>query len=147
MRTEMSKAEAITRIDRFLSYLEKIYTPQCDYDEALIRKDDITAFVIARDALKEQRPHGEWIDRSDGGRIRYPFWERYECSKCGAKSENTNFCPNCGADNRPREEENNEAYLPFDLSAWEDEDNGGCQENVIDTDDFINEIGADLNGF
>ena len=61
MRTEMSKAEAITRIDRFLAYLEEIYTPQCDCEEALIRKDDITAFVIARDALKEQRPHGEWI--------------------------------------------------------------------------------------
>lgn len=64
MRIEMSKAEAITRIDRFLAYLEKIYTPQCDYDEALIRKDDITAFVIARDALKEQRPHGEWKTES-----------------------------------------------------------------------------------
>lgn len=47
---------------------------------------------------------GEWIDRSDGGRIRYPFWERYECSKCGAKSEDTNFCPNCGADMRGEEE-------------------------------------------
>ena len=56
MRIEMSKAEAITRIDRLLAYLEKIYTPQCDYDGALIRKDDITALVIARDALKEQRP-------------------------------------------------------------------------------------------
>ena len=57
------------------------------------------AIDMAIEALKE-RPHGEWIDRSDGGRIRYPFWERYECSKCGAKSENTNFCPNCGADMR-----------------------------------------------
>jgi len=47
--------------------------------------------------LEQQRPHGEWIDRSDGGRIRYAFWERYECSECGAKSEYTNYCPNCGA--------------------------------------------------
>lgn len=54
----------------------------------------------------ETRPHGEWIDRSDGGRIRYPFWERYECSKCGAKSENTNFCPQCGSDNRPKGKKN-----------------------------------------
>lgn len=55
-------------------------------------------------ALYEQkRPNGEWIDRSDGGRIKYPFWERYECSKCGAKSENTNFCSNCGADMREGE--------------------------------------------
>jgi len=47
--------------------------------------------------LEPDRPHGEWIDRSDGGRIRYAFWERYECSECGAKSEYTNYCPNCGA--------------------------------------------------
>lgn len=52
--------------------------------------------------LDNTEDFGEWIDRSDGGRIRYPFWERYECSKCGAKSEDTNFCPNCGSDNRPR---------------------------------------------
>ena len=48
---------------------------------------------------------GEWIDRSDSGRIRYPFWERYECSKCGAKSDYTNFCPNCGADMRKEGED------------------------------------------
>ena len=57
------------------------------------------------DELEKDRPHGEWIDRSDGGRIRYPFWERYECSKCGAKSEDTNFCPNCGADMRKEGDE------------------------------------------
>lgn len=61
---------------------------------ALFVQDDKTAFPTV------ERPHGEWIDRSDGGRIRYSFWERYECSKCGAKSENTNFCSNCGADMR-----------------------------------------------
>ena len=91
MRTEMSKAEAITRIDRFLSYLEKIYTPQCDCEEALIRMDDITAFVIARDALKEQRPHGEWVDK---------IYDVATCSKCsyrGGNFHNFNFCPNCGA--------------------------------------------------
>lgn len=47
----MTREEAITRIDRFLAYLEKIYTPQCDYEEALIRKDDITAFLIATESF------------------------------------------------------------------------------------------------
>ena len=57
--------------------------------------------------LKErERPHGEWIDLSDG-------WQEgtYECSNCKAEfvlTEGTpedneyNFCPNCGSDNRPR---------------------------------------------
>lgn len=41
---------------------------------------------------------GEWVDRN--GNIVFPFWERYECSECGARSDNKNFCPNCGADMR-----------------------------------------------
>lgn len=39
--------------------------------------------------------HGKWIDRN--GAIVAPFWERYECSECGARSDNSNYCPNCGA--------------------------------------------------
>lgn len=61
--------------------------------------------IIPVAELDTTEDSGEWIDRSDGGRIIYPFWERYECSKCGAKSENTNFCPNCGADMREGEAE------------------------------------------
>ncbi|MBO7695990.1 MAG: hypothetical protein J6T10_25430 [Methanobrevibacter sp.] len=55
------------------------------------------------------RPHGEWIDLSDG-------WQEgtYECSNCktefvlieGTPEDNEyNFCPNCGADMRKRGEE------------------------------------------
>ena len=97
MKPEMSNAEAITRIDRFLSYLEEIWTPQCDCEEALIRRDDITAFVIARDALKEQRPHGEWImHKNFDGYLRF-----YECSNCNhTQGYLTDFCDTCGADMR-----------------------------------------------
>ena len=94
----MSKAEAITRIDRFLSYLEEIYTPQCDCEEALIRKDDITAFVIARDALKEQRPHGEWRDFSDMGFVECPFCEH--ATTCDDNIEELHYCFFCGAELR-----------------------------------------------
>ena len=62
--------------------------------------------IIPVAELDTTEDSGEWIDRSDGGRIIYPFWERYECSKCGAKSENTNFCPNCGASMRVKDELN-----------------------------------------
>lgn len=44
------------------------------------------------------RQQGEWIDRSDGGRILNPWWETYECSKCGQYGTRIwNFCPQCGA--------------------------------------------------
>ena len=45
--------------------------------------------------------HGKWIDRN--GATVAPFWERYECSLCGARSNDSNFCPNCGADMRGEE--------------------------------------------
>lgn len=44
---------------------------------------------------------GHWIDRSEGGRIKYPWMEAHECDKCGEYgSAAWNFCPNCGADMR-----------------------------------------------
>lgn len=44
--------------------------------------------------------HGKWINREYGmkrdGKT-YPFWERYECSICGERADQTAYCPNCGA--------------------------------------------------
>lgn len=57
-------------------------------------------------AIPSARPKGEWIDRSDGGRILHPWWESYECNQCGYEGSGAwNFCPNCGSDNREREGE------------------------------------------
>ena len=58
------------------------------------------ALIIAIDALKDTH-HGKWIDLSDGGRIRLPWWEHSKCSNCGYLGSGTaNFCPNCKADMR-----------------------------------------------
>ena len=50
-------------------------------------------------ALPSAEPKtGEWIDRSDGGRIKYPWWESCKCNQCGEYGSGAyNFCPNCGA--------------------------------------------------
>ena len=47
--------------------------------------------------------HGRWIDRN--GNIVAPFWERYECSECGARSDNSKYCHNCGARMDAQEDE------------------------------------------
>lgn len=46
-------------------------------------------------AIPSAQRTGKWIDRN--GVIVAPFWERYECSECGARSDNSKYCPNCGA--------------------------------------------------
>lgn len=41
---------------------------------------------------------GKWIDRSEGGRIRIPWWESHKCDQCGYVGSGVwNFCPSCGA--------------------------------------------------
>ena len=58
--------------------------------------DFITQALVQVPSVSPKR--GEWIDRSDGGRILNPWWENYECSKCGQYGTRIwNFCPNCGA--------------------------------------------------
>jgi len=52
------------------------------------------------DGLQGIRPKSEWIKMSD----RYGVY--FACKKCGYDRERaiTNFCPNCGADMRGRED-------------------------------------------
>lgn len=47
-----------------------------------------------------KRPHGKWIKKTDGlPHLVKVVW--FVCSECGVqKSEETTFCPNCGADMR-----------------------------------------------
>ena len=60
---------------------------------------------MAIEALKEQRPQGEWIDtgtiwtETDNG---FEAWETsYKCSECGnLLREKKPFCDECGADMR-----------------------------------------------
>lgn len=90
----MTKAEAIERLEndccKSRVYCE-LYPDACQKEECEI--------YMAIEALKE-RPTGKWIDRSDGGRILYPWWETCECSQCGEYGSGAyDFCPNCGSYN------------------------------------------------
>lgn len=57
-----------------------------------VSKEDIDS---APTVEAEPVRHGRWIDRN--GNIVAPFWERYECSICGARSDESEYCPHCGA--------------------------------------------------
>lgn len=69
------------------------------------------ALFYAVEALKKQRPHGEWIEKH------CDYGVYYRCSNCHKMPPNyecdykegaikTNFCPNCGASMRKEGEQN-----------------------------------------
>lgn len=60
---------------------------------------------------EEIRPHGEWVAREDMDYLdeNKVVHNHFECKKCGfihdfidGHTAQYNFCPNCGADMRPR---------------------------------------------
>lgn len=63
-----------------------------------------TAYLMAIEALKDERPHGKWI--IDGHHIRCDRCNEYICNtdREGNKIPD-NFCPNCGADMREADKE------------------------------------------
>lgn len=76
----------------------------------------IEAFNKAIDALKAERPKGEWIKGREisrtmlGYKVEHIDYKDYTCSNCGLVLDNLlyyydgspfyKFCPNCGADMR-----------------------------------------------
>lgn len=50
-----------------------------------------------------ERPHGEWLECKDDN-----FCKCSECYQIVMSEERSNFCPNCGSDNRKREGEASE---------------------------------------
>ena len=77
---------------KWSEYVEHLPSTQPDLSEY---SDKLWRAAYERGKAEAQRMPGRWIDRN--GNIVAPFWERYECSECGARSDNTNYCPNCGA--------------------------------------------------
>ena len=59
------------------------------------------------------RPQGQWIDKGWKGDWQFETdgrgncWYEYECSECGyiKRGGKSNYCPNCGADMRKREDQ------------------------------------------
>jgi len=50
------------------------------------------ALSMALDALKEERPHGEWIPCKDDN-----FCKCSECKQIVMSEERSNYCSSCGA--------------------------------------------------
>lgn len=103
----LKEAECVTRQGK---------TGQCCRDEmgcgacALVMEDVkiLEAYLMACKALEEPK-QGEWISlektRCKGQLL--PFWRTHECSVCSSTGQGDfNFCPNCGADMRVKDELN-----------------------------------------
>ena len=64
-----------------------------------------TGNILRLPSVQPTRPTGRWINLENTkykGQV-LPFWDRYECSKCGGHGKGTfNYCPNCGADMREK---------------------------------------------
>lgn len=62
---------------------------------------NMTSVQEILERLPSAQRKGKWLDRTDDGRIVYPWWARCECSQCENEGyEAWEFCPNCGADMR-----------------------------------------------
>lgn len=62
---------------------------------------DLIEVLSAIKAIPSARPKGKWIYQ-----FRDSENEEYRCSVCGfPQGFKPNFCPNCGSDNREREDE------------------------------------------
>ena len=94
--SEMSREEAIAILE----------TAREQYANNCIKE----AFDMAIEALKEQRPRGEWLISPDKTRACCPFchtqWEdASEIAILGTAFRGKNFCEYCGADMRGDENE------------------------------------------
>ena len=94
----MTRAEAINILNEFVNHFNHLIvdniTIGLDKETA---QDDINAFNMAIEALKQEPKTGHWIEGSDidimGKKV---YW--YTCSNCNEdRGQNTNYCPNCGA--------------------------------------------------
>lgn len=63
-----------------------------------LKHDEWQAVEVAIEALKEERPHGEWRDFSDEGFVECPFCEH--ATNCDDNIEELHYCFFCGAELR-----------------------------------------------
>jgi len=83
-------------------------------------RDELAGYEAISDAIARvnensfiEPKRGKWIDKGWKGDWEFETggrgncWHEYECSECGfhKKRGKSNFCPNCGADMRERENE------------------------------------------
>lgn len=68
-----------------------------DEHQAWYKADDVYKTL---ESVPSAQRTGEWIDRSEGGRILNPWWESHKCDQCGYFGSGAwNYCPYCGSHN------------------------------------------------
>jgi len=78
-----------------------------DIEECVIPYVGGISLRMAVEALKEQRPHGEW--KKVGSSVMCSICEHgWRNGHAPKDLKDYNFCPNCGANMRPKEREEND---------------------------------------
>ena len=79
------------------------------YDERKAYNDGIDEQwkkIVNAPTIEPERKKGKWIPHEGSKFVGFPYMH-YECSECRVfEPTETNFCPNCGADMRQREDDN-----------------------------------------
>ena len=89
----IKREDAIKAMEQRYEDILRIFKRKVKIGEKAIALDMIGC---VKNLPSADRPQGEWIDRSDGGRILHPWWESCECSQCEEWGSGAwNFCPNC----------------------------------------------------
>lgn len=72
-----------------------------DFDVSVIDEDIAVIALKDLPSAQPERPKGKWIHYDEGD-----FDYDYKCSNCGSVMwDNSDFCPNCGADMREDDHE------------------------------------------
>ena len=77
-----------------------------DFDGLIVNRQKVESMLKALPPAQSKRKTGYWIEHENADIVEGYYVPMYECSCCHIwKNDNSNYCPDCGADMRGEENE------------------------------------------